>query len=299
MTKSSGISRAFRAYSAFVGTANQTLEAPLSSFPFVSGDTFLQMAGVVFGDTGVISRWQPNQGICFASGPVATRSDFLHRAEQFLQRQGSQTFTLLIHNGDNIPSEAVLEQLGDFFQRVYSVNVTSETSNVRALPIGLENARINNNGRLSYYLEGLEEPRSSNRPRLVMSSFHVSNNSSVRQPTADLFRGSRFGFDGHSWKRKEYRDVLTQTCFVISPPGNGSDCHRTWEAIYLGAVPVVLKEYLGRSLWEGMPILAVDSYEDFVDMSDDTLRGIYTELTSKPAKTAFATHWLREFSTWE
>ena len=299
MTKSSVISRAFRAYSAFFGTADQTLETPLSSFPFVSGDTFLQMAGFVFGDTGVMSRWQPNNQICFASGPVATRSDFLQRAEQFIKRQGSQTFILLIHNGDHIPSEAALEQLGDLFQRVYSVNVTSETSNVRALPIGLENARMNNNGRLSYYLEGLEEPRSNNRPRLVMSSFHVSNNSSVRQPTADLFRASRFGFDGHSWKRKEYRDVLKQTCFVISPPGNGPDCHRTWEAIYMGAVPVVLKEHLGRSLWEGMPILAVDSYKDFVAMSDDTLRHIYTELTNKTAGTAFAAYWLREFSTWE
>ncbi len=299
MTKSSVISRAFRAYRAFVGTANQTLEAPLSSFPFVSGDTFLQMAGVVFGGTEVVSRWQPNHRICFAPGPVATRSDFLQRAEQFVERQGSQTYTLLIHNGDHIPPETVLEQLGDLFQRVYSVNVTSETSNVRALPIGLENARLNNNGRLSYYLEGLEQPRSNNRPRLVLSSFHVSNNPLVRQPTADLLRASRFGFDGQSWKRKEYRDVLKQTCFVISPPGNGPDCHRTWEAVCMGAVPVVLKEHLGRSLWDGMPIFAVDSYEDFVDISDDTLRGIYTELTNKTARTAFATHWLREFSTWE
>ena len=299
MTKSSFFSRVFRAYGAFVGPANQALGTPVSSFPFVSGDTFLQMAGHVFGDTGIVHRREPNHEICFASGPVATRRDFLDRAEQFLNRQGWGNYTLLIHNGDLIPSDSVLERLGDLFHRVYSVNVTSETSTVRALPIGLENARLNNNGRLSYYLEGLEEPRSNNRPRLVMSSFHVSNNPSVRQPAAELFRASRFGFDGHSWKRKEYRDLLKQTCFVISPPGNGPDCHRTWEAIYMGAVPVVLKEHLGRSLWEGMPILAVDSYHDFVHMSDDVLRNIYAELTNKPATTAFATHWVREFSTWE
>ena len=93
--------------------------------------------------------------------------------------------------------------------------------------------------------------------------------------------------------------MLKQTCFVISPPGNGPDCHRTWEAIYLGAVPVVLKAHLGRSLLEGMPILAVDRFEDFIDMSDDALRDTYTELTKKPATTTFAAHWLREFSTWE
>ena len=299
MTKSSFFSRVFRAYEAFVRAPTNTADFPVSSFPFVSGDTFLQMAGHVFGDTGVVHRRELSHHVCFASGPVATRTDFLERAERFLERQGSGKYTLLIHNGDRIPSDSVLERLGDLFYRVYSVNVTSETSTVRALPIGLENARLNNNGRLSYYLEGLEEPRSNNRPRLIMSSFHVSNNPSVRQPAAELFRASRFGFDGHSWKRKEYRDVLKQTCFVISPPGNGPDCHRTWEAIYMGAVPVVLKEHLGRSLWEGMPILAVDSYHDFVHMSDDVLRNIYAELTNKPATTAFATHWVREFSTWE
>lgn len=299
MNKGSFFSWASRAYEAFVRAPTNTVDSPVSSFPFVSGDTFLQMAGHVFGGAGVVDRHGPSHEICFASGPVATRSDFLDRAEQFLERQGPGKYTLLIHNGDLIPTERALERLGDLFHRVYSVNVTSETPTLRALPIGLENARLNNNGRLSYYLDGLEEPHSKDRPRPVMSSFHVSNNPLVRQPAAELFRASRFGFDGHSWKRKEYRDVLKQTCFVISPPGNGPDCHRTWEAIYMGAVPVVLKEHLGRSLWEGMPILAVDSYQDFVDMSDDALRNIYAELTNKRAKTAFAAHWLREFSTWE
>ena len=299
MTKSSVISRAFRAYSAFFGTANQNLEAPLSSFPFVSGDTFLQMAAHVIGDAAEQHRSVPEPKICFASAPAAARSDFLDHAKQFLQRQESGTFILLIHNGDLIPSEGVLEQLGDLFHRVYCVNVTSETSNVRALPIGLENARLNNNGRLNYYLEGLEEPHSNNRPRLVVSSFHVGNNPSVRQPAADLFRASRFGFDGHSWKRKEYRDVLKDTCFVISPPGNGAECHRTSAFIYLRAVPVVLKKHLGPSLLDGMPILAVDSYEEFLQMSDDRLRDTYSKLREKPADVAFSAHWIREFSKWQ
>ena len=28
--------------------------------------------------------------------------------------------------------------------------------------------------------------------------------------------------------------------FVLSPPGHGLDCHRTWEAILLGAIPIVV-----------------------------------------------------------
>ena len=296
MNMDSLFSRVFRAYGALVRETAENAEVPVSSFPFVSGDTFLQMASHVFGDSGVIHSHGPQRKICFASGPIATRSDFLNRAEQFLKQQRPGKYTLLIHNGDHIPSERVLEQLGGLFHRVYSVNVTAESSTVRALPIGLENARLNNNGRLGYYAEGLRQPRANSRPRLVVSSFHVANNPSVRQSAAELFRSSRFGFDGHSWKRKEYRDVLRQTCFVISPPGNGPDCHRTWEAIYMGAVPVVLKKHLGRSLWEGMPILAVDNYEEFVGRSDDELRKLYRELAVRRPDKAFVAGWVSEFS---
>jgi hypothetical protein len=39
----------------------------------------------------------------------------------------------------------------------------------------------------------------------------------------------------------EYLKLVSQSKFVLSPPGNGPDCHRTWESIYLGAVPIVYK----------------------------------------------------------
>ena len=66
---------------------------------------------------------------------------------------------------------------------------------------------------------------------------------------------------------------LAQCKFVISPPGNGWSNHREWEAINLGAVPVVLKHpridtVYGLSSGESraqaggqLPVLSVESYE--------------------------------------
>lgn len=34
-------------------------------------------------------------------------------------------------------------------------------------------------------------------------------------------------------------DHMTQMQFCASPHGNGLDCHRTWEALCLGCVPIV------------------------------------------------------------
>lgn len=38
---------------------------------------------------------------------------------------------------------------------------------------------------------------------------------------------------------EQYKRDLAEHMFVLSPPGNGIDCFRTWEAIYSGAIPVV------------------------------------------------------------
>ena len=51
--------------------------------------------------------------------------------------------------------------------------------------------------------------------------------------------------------------------FIASPPGNGEDCHRTWEALYMRSVPVVVRSSLMETLnAKGMPLLLVDSYEE-------------------------------------
>lgn len=52
--------------------------------------------------------------------------------------------------------------------------------------------------------------------------------------------------------------------YILSPFGNGYDCHRTWEALLLGCVPIVCchgeREY--KKVWDGLPVLCVDKWSD-------------------------------------
>jgi hypothetical protein len=48
---------------------------------------------------------------------------------------------------------------------------------------------------------------------------------------------------------------------VVSPFGNGFDCHRTWEALVLGCIPIVRTSGLDP-LYEGLPVLIVDNWSD-------------------------------------
>jgi hypothetical protein len=49
--------------------------------------------------------------------------------------------------------------------------------------------------------------------------------------------------------------------FVLSPYGNGMDCHRTWEALCLGAIPVV-RGHMFDDLYKDLPVLIVDNWRD-------------------------------------
>ena len=49
--------------------------------------------------------------------------------------------------------------------------------------------------------------------------------------------------------------------FVLSPFGNGMDCHRTWEALCLGCIPI-LKAPNFRIMFENLPVLIVDNWSE-------------------------------------
>ena len=53
----------------------------------------------------------------------------------------------------------------------------------------------------------------------------------------------------------------TKYAFVISPHGNGLDCHRTWEALILGSIPIVKTSALDP-LFEDLPVLIIKSWTD-------------------------------------
>lgn len=65
--------------------------------------------------------------------------------------------------------------------------------------------------------------------------------------------------------------------FVISPHGNGLDCHRTWEALGLGCIPIVKTSPLDP-LFEDLPVLIVKSWSD---VTQDLLNQTVQEYSSK------------------
>lgn len=279
---------------AVVEPTSEDSPARVSSFPFLSGDTFRLMAGAEYHDGVVTGRPGLPRNVLFTQGDLLDDPGFRDALEEYFATLAEKKRVLVVHNSDEKLSPTAIEMVSELFTTVFSVNVVQESKIVRAIPIGLENAWRNKNGKLAGLLDTGPLASSESRERVVLSSFHPATNPGVREPLQQSLKKSRFGFDGVSWKRGEYREILTHTKFVLSPPGNGPDCHRTWEAIYFGAVPVVLNDSLSPALASDLPVLAVSSYDDFLALSDRELDVLYRDIIVRPKDKAYAPYWVSE-----
>jgi hypothetical protein len=63
----------------------------------------------------------------------------------------------------------------------------------------------------------------------------------------------------------------------LSPRGLGLDCHRTWEALYLDAIPIVWHSTLDP-LYENLPVIVID---DVSELSETFLRQKLHEIAAK------------------
>ena len=76
---------------------------------------------------------------------------------------------------------------------------------------------------------------------------------------------------------------MTNYAFVLSPFGNGLDCHRTWEALLCGCIPIVRTKVF-QELFYGLPVLIV---EDWANVTKELLEKTIHEFKIKHENNEF------------
>jgi len=102
------------------------------------------------------------------------------------------------------------------------------------------------------------------RKPLCYSNFHfffgLSHGNDRRDAISEIPKEVTF----YEKDRKPRLDNWTsqlEFAFVLSPHGNGLDCHRTWEALNLGCIAIVKSSQID-DLYDNLPVLIVDSWSD-------------------------------------
>lgn len=206
----------------------------------------------------------------------------------------SDRCVLILHNDDIVPDDSFYLRMEQLRIHVFSINISRSGPYTKAIPLGLENRYYLKNGK-TYGFRNWISHRQLKQPGSVLCSFRPHTNRAVRAPLLERCRNdsSIDVIEGLSPKR--HRKALRRYQFVISPPGNGLDCHRTWEAIYLGTIPVVLSGALSHELTKSLPVLAVDTWEEFFSWSMEERAAKYDSIILRERTLAYWDYWKDKF----
>jgi len=246
---------------------------PLDSYPFLSGDSYFYSCEFYFNSRDIV-RVRPKSGRIQKKLSVFVKVSEIKEFCLFLILNSTLDFTehvVVLHNGDESINEESLDFLNSRFRKVFAVNLLKRASSSIAIPIGLENKALFTNGVPKDFQKltrlGLKAPEA--RSNLILQAFSLLTNRVERESCSAV--ATRIGSKVLSQASAfEYRRELSDSKFVLSPTGNGLDCHRTWEAMYLGAIPIVRKIHWPFSDKE-LPVLIISEWEDLLDMDLETL----------------------------
>lgn len=115
------------------------------------------------------------------------------------------------------------------------------------------------------------------RNQLAYLNIAVSTYPKERKMVYHLFHKQSYCVNASGRSFEEYLIDLKTSVFVFSPRGNGLDCHRTWEAMLMGAIPIVRASELDP-LYEGLPVLIVN---DWNEINKNFLEKKYLEIQEK------------------
>ncbi len=133
----------------------------------------------------------------------------------------------------------------------FTTNRNCELGRTSLLPFGL-----NNDGPGGQMVE-----RFLGRPKKQVLYVNFQHNSLER------VRAKRF-YSQQDWVTfrsepnlpiEQYLEEMAEHQFVLAPPGNGLDCYRIWEALYLGCLPILARSTFSMTLMKmGLPVVVID-----------------------------------------
>lgn len=162
----------------------------------------------------------------------------------------------------------------DVIRKWYAQNLYIPTDKISHLPIGIDYHTMyqypNLWGQGAEYPFGQENqliqiqknsPDPQNRIPLAYSNWHLKLDRGDRGKCYESIDHKALYFEENFLPRYTSWARQTKYFFVLSPEGAGPDCHRTWEALILGQVPIIKRSHLSP-LFAGLPVIEVENWEE-------------------------------------
>jgi len=225
------------------------------SYPYLSGDLFANEADVII-DAKSLKDVDRLKGMVDSATVIFCKGDLLRT---FLKDfAGSVSARIIIVGNSDENYEELDFPIPKSIRHLYIQNWAGDDPRVSVLPIGIENLRLGNNGKLSLVSSSGETHKQLDKT--LIGPF---------APTDDE-RKMLIAFSNISgpWEcsftrlsPKKYLQLVRQYKFVACPRGNGIDTHRFWETLYRSSIPVVKKNRWSEHVAKlGIPMVQLDNW---------------------------------------
>ena len=170
-------------------------------------------------------------------------------------------FVVITHNGDTNVDESFI--MPDNVIKWYSQNVNVVNPKIESIPIGIENDRwFKKIPKKELMSEKLKTKRQYKN--LVYMNFNINTNPLKREEPYMILKNKPYittDMQRNGYAFNHYLDNLYNHKYVVCPEGNGMDTHRFWETLYMGSIPIVVKN-INNWFYNDLPVLFVNRWSD-------------------------------------
>ncbi len=262
-----------------------------SSAPYLSGDTFRSFADFIFDEA--TTSFDP-QKVKYGD-IIFVKTDKLKEFKSSKHQYIKNPYVLITHNADTATPGAFKDLLEDNkILAWYAQNAeTLMHPKLIPLPIGIAN-QYWAHGSCKDLKTAQENTKNTIKTNLAYLNISVGTYRSERQKVYDLFINTTFCLNSKNKPYKQYLEDIASCKFVLSPRGNGIDCHRTWEALYLGSIPIVRTSNID-SIYKDLPVLIINEWEE---VTQDYLNEAYRQIQAKTHNLdrLYSPYWEKEFN---
>jgi len=244
-------------------------------YEFISGELFSKISDVSIYEKKYLDKYpnikENSKQIIYANSRIGKRelkiikesriffvkTDYLIFFEKYILPFIDHKFIMISHNSAHISGKNKGILNNEFLIKWYGQNMIPHPKTY-GIPLGLMNKQWEGS---DYSI--CKKNRNNEKINLLYFNFSINTNKN-RVVIRDKLLKNRFE-QNHKKDWKGYIEDLSTHFFCVSPEGMGVDCHRIWECLYVGTVPIVLKNDMMYEYFNDLPILWVDSFDDVTE----------------------------------
>ncbi len=245
---------------------------------FITGNQFKTLANHVFDEDTLNDCFDCNKKY----DVVFLKTDYITNFKRQILPTINYKFKLITHNSDYASPFSHLDLLEHpNLIMWYGMNANLAHPKFQPIPIGIANEKYEHGNKI--ILQNIIDLNNT-KNNLIYCNFNLSTTSFRYEIYNKLKHYNFIDFDmlkKHSFS--DYLNILSTYKYAISPRGNSIDCHRIWECIYLGVIPICEKAF-ALDFFKDLPILFVDNYEK---LNKSLLEDEYSKLLCKNKEKAY------------